>query len=382
MAAAFSGLRRRQALQALALAGLQPLWVQAARAASPQGTALAAAWMQGTTQFIGVLDTPTPGALHIRQAVEVPTRAHGMVELADGSLLFAARRPGDWLLRLQAGQEPQWLWIEPDRVFNGHLIASADGRHLYTTETDLADSQGLIGVRDMATLEKIAEWPTHGMDPHQLLLDAQGQLMVANGGIPTQPETGRRKLQLPHMDSSIVRLQPADGGALLGQWKLPDARLSLRHLSWGAPVAWRPQQRWLGIALQAEHDETEDRQQAPVLALWDGERLDAVPLPRPLAGYGGDIAWDGRAFVVSCPRVHGCARFALPHQAGQAGQLQDFAPLEQAYSLAAAAPQEAASAVWIGGSKAVQLQSEQGPRQLTLPQAGLLLDNHWLRLHG
>ncbi|MGM3052558.1 DUF1513 domain-containing protein, partial [Bacillus cereus group sp. BC306] len=84
--------------------------------------------------------------------------------------------------------------------------------HLYTTETDLEDAQGLIGVRDAITLEKIAEWRTGGMDPHQLLLDADGTLMVANGGIPTQSETGRRKLQLDHMDSSIARLLPAEGG--------------------------------------------------------------------------------------------------------------------------------------------------------------------------
>ncbi|ANY60835.1 hypothetical protein MA05_00350 [Comamonas aquatica] len=89
------------------------------------------------------------------------------------------------------------------------------------------------------------------MDPHQLLLDRDGSLVVANGGIPTQPETGRRKLRLDHMDSSIVRLRPQDRGALAGQWQLPDPRLSLRHLAWGPAVAWDPGQRWLGIALQA-----------------------------------------------------------------------------------------------------------------------------------
>jgi len=31
-------------------------------------------------------------------------------------------------------------------------------------------------------LEKIDEWSTHGMDPHELLTDADGSLAVANGG--------------------------------------------------------------------------------------------------------------------------------------------------------------------------------------------------------
>jgi hypothetical protein len=107
------------------------------------------------------------------------------------------------------------------------------------------------------------------------------------------------------MDSSIVRLQPAAQGALDGQWRLTDTRLSLRHLCWGPQVAWQPARRWLGIALQAEHDDPSTRAQAPVLALFDGQQLQVQPLPAgtALAGYGGDIGCDGQHFAVSCPRA-------------------------------------------------------------------------------
>ncbi|WP_046237960.1 DUF1513 domain-containing protein, partial [Delftia tsuruhatensis] len=220
-------LNRRRWLQGLGLLAAMPL--ANSHAARPSGPArsLAAAWMQGEQMRVGIVQASAQvdRPLQVLQALDVPTRAHGMAALRDGSVVFASRRPGDWLVRLKPGQaaeDAQWQWIEPDRFFNGHVVESADGRHLYTTETDLEDAQGLIGVRDAITLEKIAEWRTGGMDPHQLLLDADGTLMVANGGIPTQSETGRRKLQLDHMDSSIARLLPAEGGARAGLWKLDD----------------------------------------------------------------------------------------------------------------------------------------------------------------
>ena len=51
------------------------------------------------------------------------------------------------------------------------------------------------------------------------------------------------------MNSSLVRLD-GDTGALLGRWRLHDPRLRLRHL------AGHPGRKVLGIALQAEHDDT------------------------------------------------------------------------------------------------------------------------------
>src|SRR5690606_33907798 len=125
-------------------------------------------------------------------------------------------------------------------------------------------------------------------------------------------------------------------GALLGQWKLSDPRLSLRHLAWGAqiqpgqvrPGQVRPGQprRWLGVALQAEHDDAQAKQAAPVLAVFDGESLRTVAAPQALAGYGGDIAFTGTAFAVSCPRVDGVALFA-PSPSGADILWQGLQPL-------------------------------------------------------
>ncbi|MEN5179392.1 DUF1513 domain-containing protein [Comamonas testosteroni] len=387
-------LNRRQWLGSVSLGLCLPASPVLAKAAShAQAAHLAAAWTAEDEHYIGRLQVPATGTqpLQVVSQQRVPSRAHGMCCLSDGSLVFASRRPGDWLVRLPppGSTEPeQWHWIEPDRCFNGHVIASRDGRHLYTTETDLADSQGLIGVRDRRTLEKVAEWRTGGMDPHQLLLNGQGQLIVANGGIPSQTETGRRKLKLDRMDSSIVRMLPDTGGEIAGLWRLQDPRLSLRHLSWGPAVAANPDQQWLGIALQAEHDDPVQRQAAPVLAVWDGKDLRpvafgaageaALPGARHL-GYGGDISAHAQGFVVSCPRADLVTRWRMPRSAEQAWSLMDTTTLAGAYCVSNAGrhgPSPTTEPLWIGGQHSVLEQTSRGQKQHRLES--LQLDNHWM----
>lgn len=286
-----TAIDRRGLLFAAAAAALPG----ASQAAVPP--TLFAAWDEadGTVHRVGLVRL-APRARTVA-AIDVPTRAHGVVALPDGALLAVARRPGDWLLRWQpATRRAQWLWNEAGRVFNGHARVHAGG--LYTTETDLASGQGLVVQRDLQTMQARAVWPTHGIDPHDLRFDPRdgtrdGALWVANGGIATDPATGRSK-DTRAMDSSLVRLDAADG-KLLGQWRLADRKLSLRHLALAADGA-------VGVALQAEHDDAVEREQAPLLARWQADRLDAVPGPAA-AGYGGDITALGADLIVSAPRA-------------------------------------------------------------------------------
>lgn len=319
-------------------------------------TRLAAAWQAGTGYQVGILEAGTE--LRIIAAIDVPTRAHALLRETDDHLLAVARRPGDWLLRFSpGGRALAWRWIEPGRAFTGHALRN--GAHLYVAETDLETGQGLIGVRDAVSLEKQAEWPTHGIDPHQLRWDIirPGALMVANGGVPTRPEAGRRKTDLERMDSSLARLD-ARTGELLGQWRLMDRRLSLRHLAWYGTT--------LGVALQAEHDDLAAKAAAPVLALFNGTVLTPIPAPYPLAGYGGDIATTREGFVVSCPRAQGVARFSAQ------GDWGGFIPLAEACALAEA------EGLWIGGHPlALAMGTGADPIKVA---AARRLDNHWIDL--
>jgi hypothetical protein len=352
---------RRGFLLGLAAFASAPAWARAA----PAGTTLAASWQAGHGYQVGLLSTGPGGSLRVTAALDVPTRAHGLLLERGGTLLAVARRPGDWLLRWdRAGHALAWRWIEPLRAFTGHVLADAEGRTLYTAETDLESGAGLVGVRDAATLEKRAEWLTHGVDPHQLLADATraGCLVVANGGVPTRPETGRAKVDLERMDSSLVRLDAATG-RFLGQWRLEDRRLSLRHLAWGGT----PGRPLLAIALQAEHDDEAARARAPVLALFDGRALRSTPGGVPLAGYGGDIASSRSFFAVGCPRAQGVALFDA------SGAWQRLLPLPEACAVASSG-----GALWAGGRGAVRRLAGDAPASQALD--GIRLDNHWIVL--
>lgn len=361
---ATEGLSRRRFLSAGAsLALLSP----ALTCAAAPGQALFAAWQHAGEQHIGVLRGERE-RLAAGPSLTVPTRAHGLLPERGGAVLAVARRPGDWLLRWHphTGQT-QWMWLTDDRRFNGHGVASADGARLWTTETDLDTAQGLLGLRHAGSLEKCAEWPTGGPDPHQVLALPEalggcpaGSLLVANGGLATRPETGRLKQGLDRMDASLVALHPGTGERL-GQWRLADPWLSIRHL------AWDPHSRCLGVALQAEHPDPTSRAAAPVLAVWDGQALRPGSEQPALAGYGGDIcALPGGGFAVSCPRAGGVAAFTA------SGRFMRWWPQPQACALASDGQQW-----WSAGETAAHASAGGAPQALASAGAALRFDNHW-----
>jgi hypothetical protein len=162
------------------------------------------------------------------------------------------------------------------------------------------------------------------------------------------------------MDSSLVRLDLAAGGALRGQWQLDDPRLSLRHLA-------RARNGAIGVALQAEHDDPARRATAPLLAVWQGGALRAIDDNHPpAAGYGGDIAALGERFFVSATR---------------AGQLLSWTEregwvarwsIDQAGALALADGR-----LWCGtGQGWVQGGAVEGAAPRLAPVRGMRLDNH------
>jgi RimJ/RimL family protein N-acetyltransferase len=281
---------RRRAL--LLLAALPAVgWAKTAREANT----LVAAWDDTASRhWVGLLRVDAD-PIAVIDAIEVPTRAHGLAALGDGSVLVVARRPGEWLLRWRPGAKPQWLWAPAERRFNGHALLHAHG--VFTTETDLDSGQGLLVRRDARTLDAIDAWPTAGRDPHDLEALSDGSLLVANGGIDTAPETGRAKRHVERMDPSLVRIDARSGGRL-GQWRLPDPRLSVRHLALDAASGL------VGVALQAEHDDAAERAAAPVFALFDPAASSFVRVPDSAGGHGyaGDVAACASGWIVSRPR--------------------------------------------------------------------------------
>lgn len=160
-----------------------------------------------------------------------------------------ARRPGDFALVIDCitGRERARLTAPAGRHFYGHGVFTRDGARLYTTENAYEAGDGVIGVWDAETLERIGEFPSGGVGPHDMALLADEQtLVVANGGIETHPSSGRAKLNIPVMAPNLSFL--GLDGTLLERIDLaPELhKNSIRHLAVGADGTVAFAMQWQG----------------------------------------------------------------------------------------------------------------------------------------
>lgn len=166
--------------------------------------------------------------------VATPSRGHGACLSGDNTLIAGfARRPGRWLMLLNrnSGEVLARGNAPEGSHFNGHGVFSHDSTHLFVTENDYANQRGMIGVYTANTLQRVAEIGSYGIDPHELALLSDGQtLVVANGGIVTHPDFGRRKLNLASMAPNLSYID-IPSGKVLESHAPPHHQLSLRHLS-------------------------------------------------------------------------------------------------------------------------------------------------------
>lgn len=350
-------LSRRQFLLqngALLLSMTVPL--SARTATSGEYENLLAAWQLPSGGYqVGVINLPDStqrAAYRINLAIDLPTRPHGLMHLQGDNYLVIARRPGDWMMRLNIRTgETSRIWQDTDRHLNGH--SARHGELLYTTETDVLSASGALAVRDAHTFELLQVWPTLGRDPHEMVVLPNGGLginepflLVANGGIATHPDMGRTQLNDLPMDSSLVAMHPQTG-KILNKWTLNDSRLSLRHMAVHASAV-------VGVAMQAHHHSMALQHSAPVLALLDEKGLRVVDESAGVKGYAGDIAATPEGFVVSCTKNDSVARFDIQ------GKLLSIESAEAACALASRGGK-----VWLGHKYSAAK---------NLPE----LDNHWL----
>jgi len=371
-----TGLPRRHFL-----AGLGAVAFGRATHAAPAGPRaarqrLAAAWRlpddsADELDRVGVLEIDWAASrISVLADHPAPGRAHGLMAMPDGGFVAVANRPGRWLLRCDAqGRVMQRHELADDgapHTLGGHALLSADGRRLFTCETNPDTGEGWVGVRSPDTLRRLGEFPSQGLDPHQMLLDGGGRLWVANGGIPRLRDG--RKTAMERMAPSLVQLTP-DDGRLLAQHRLDDPRLSLRHIAWAADNGER-----LGVALQAEHDDEARRREAPLLAVLENGRLSLPTRDAQGAGYAGDIAaGPGGGFVLSGQRT---GRGLWWHP-GASTELVRVAELGEPCALAS----------WDGGRGVLiaarlgvaRWHASEAPRMLRWPMP-MSPDNHWLLL--
>ena len=261
-------------------------------------------------QLYSATDNPNGGHFLTRydlltqqyQSVVVPVRGHALLPLADGRVILFGRRPAfESAIVDFTTQTSQPLTVSNGRHFDGHGCLNAAGDVLFTTENDYDGVRGVLGIRDSKTFQQLGEYDTYGLDPHDVHLMPDGKtLVVANGGIQTHPDFGRRKLNLDTMQPSLVYLDAATGKKL-DEYRLPDHLLSIRHLTVTA-------QGDVGAALQYEGDLY--RQQPASLVAWQhhGKDLQLLTIDAKAImafnGYMADLAYDPQQqlLAVTSPR--------------------------------------------------------------------------------
>ena len=246
---------------------------------------------------------------------QLSARAHA-VELSYKADLFVAvaRRPGKFMVlgEVQSGTILQEINVPAGRHFYGHGVFSKEDDYFYTTESayeDLNGDSGRIGVwkvkrsMDNVSLERINEFPSYGVGPHEVLvMPDQETLVIANGGIRTHPDFERVKLNIDSMQPSLAYIK-RETGELLEQKYLPAEyhQASIRHID----VNVHGQ---LAIAMQFEG---EPFLRVPLLATHrrgDALRFMLAPeqVQSQLQQYVGSIRYDdsGSFIVASCPRAN------------------------------------------------------------------------------
>jgi hypothetical protein len=217
-----------------------------------------------------------------------PRRAH--------SAYVCARRPGTYLVHFDPLTGTPIAHADADEAhrFEGHAVVDPARQRVLTTESELEQGQGRIGVYDADTLQRLDEWPSYGIGPHELAWLGPDVLAVANGGILTLPETGRIKRNLDTMEPSLVLLE-THAGHQLAAFTLMNRQLSIRHLAVTSNGV-------LGAALQ-----NEGQVDAPLLALLHAGRFSTVEtttaITTRIGNYAAAVAACSDLFAVTCTRA-------------------------------------------------------------------------------
>ncbi len=237
--------------------------------------------------------------------IPLPARGHGIaVDKHQHYAAVFARRPGDfvYIVDLQDCRVTHKLAATPGRHFNGHGLYSDDGDHLLCSENDFETSSGIIGVYDVKNnYQRITEFPSYGLDPHEFKVLSNGKtLVIANGGILTHPDLPRIKQNLATMRPNLAYVDIASGQLLhkhepMQAWH----QLSIRHIDVSATDQ-------VAIAMQFEGRPTV---LPPLIATQQGEQSMVMlkapdDVHRRLHNYCGSVTFskNSQRFAVSSPR--------------------------------------------------------------------------------
>ena len=225
-----SKISRRMLIQLLGAAGITTPLISRAKESSAQNPRWLSATGASKEQFgisWGDKDTDL-------KKTYTEFRGHDVAAhpLRPNHALLFGRRPAMQAVEvdLNNGAITHTLKCAPNQHLFGHGCFSANGQYLFTTEGNIKSGAGKIAVRDSKSYQQLAQYCSGGIGPHQIKLMPDGKtLAVANGGILTHPNSGRKKLNLSTMDSCLSYID-SQSGQLLNSFRVEEKKASIRHL--------------------------------------------------------------------------------------------------------------------------------------------------------
>lgn len=175
----------------------------------------------------------------LRFSLLLPQRLHQVITLpgvagVQRQCLAIARRPGTELyhIDIDKGQLLNTIKVPADRHVFGHACSIQQGNYILVPQNHLDSKAASIAVYDRHDHWKLLEEiPLPNIGPHQVECLSDGKtLAVAMGGIYTRPETGRKKLNIDVMQSSLLYLD-SESGQVLEEYLPDDPKQSLRHMA-------------------------------------------------------------------------------------------------------------------------------------------------------
>lgn len=146
------------------------------------------------------------------------------------SILVCSRKPGASLLKYSlTGKLLAKLKPLENQHFEGHGIFSSDEKYLYVTASDFLQGKGKLLKLNSNDLSLVEQFDTQGIGPHELVWQNDEHIAIANTGVLTHPDSGRKILNPDSIQSNIVLFNVQDY-KIHYEWKVPQLGLSARHL--------------------------------------------------------------------------------------------------------------------------------------------------------
>jgi len=226
-------------------------------------------------------------------------RGHALEISPDGALCaIIERKPGAAITfcRSRDGALLNRIAAPKGRSFDGHAVFNRAGTLLYATESRDGDQAGSIAVFNVADGTRVATFPTHGIEPHELIwAEPDRSLAIGNGGI-------RDKLAMEaEIESSLVLLDARDGTRLAKHVLDEDQiSLSIRHLA-------RSVDGGIVFVMQDQDAATDWRPMAGLLTHSGAIEFLDLPLDdlMRLRGYCGSAAIDRSGTIAAASSPHG-----------------------------------------------------------------------------